>query len=453
MGDFVQQKIMPPVLKFVNTPAIQALKDGMVGTIPLIITGSIFLILGQLPVESWALAIRNAGLEALFLKAYGATFQINAIVAVTGIAYAYIKNAGFEPYSGCMVALGAFLTIQPNSMDVSNEAGEVVGTASGIINKTWTGGQGMVAAIIVGLLVGWGYSSILKKDIRIKMPEGVPEGVSNAFTALIPAILIITVTMILEGIASLGFGDDLISLIYTWIGIPLQGLSDSFGGIMVSVFLVHFLWFFGVHGATIVSGIMTGVWTANYLDNEEVFQSLISEFGSAAAAKSHFTIAEHPELHIVTQQFYDNMITITGSGCTIGIVLYCVFMAKSEQYKALGKIAVGPGIFNINEPILFGIPIVMNPIMAIPFIVAPLINCVLEYVAIATGICPPYKGILVPWTTPPIISGFFIGDWRTSVLQALCLAVSCVLYFPFIKYADKQALEAQAAGNDEDDDW
>jgi PTS system cellobiose-specific IIC component len=203
---------MPPVLKFVNTPAIQALKDGMVGTIPLIITGSIFLILGQLPVESWALAIRNAGLEALFLKAYGATFQINAIVAVTGIAYAYIKNAGFEAYSGCMVALGAFLTIQPNSMDVSNDAGEVVGTASGIINKTWTGGQGMVAAIIVGLLVGWGYSAILKKDIRIKMPEGVPEGVANAFTALIPAIIIITVTMVLEGIASLGAGDDLISL-------------------------------------------------------------------------------------------------------------------------------------------------------------------------------------------------------------------------------------------------
>jgi PTS system cellobiose-specific IIC component len=465
MGDFIQQKIMPPVLKFVNTPAIQALKDGMVGTIPLIITGSIFLILGQLPIESWATAVRNAGLEALFLKAYGATFQINAIVAVTGIAYAYIKNAGYEPYSGCMVALGSFLTIQPNSVaatisaiDGSDVPEDILATytasAGSVINKTWTGGQGMVAAIIVGLLVGWGYSSILKKDIRIKMPEGVPEGVANAFTALIPAIVIITITMIFEGIATLGFGDDLISLIYTWIGIPLQGLSDSFGGIMISVFLVHFLWFFGVHGATVVGGIMTGVWTANYLDNEEIFQKLIAEYGSAAAAKPHFTLAEHPELHVVTQQFYDNMITITGSGCTIGIVLYCMFLAKSEQYKALGRIAIGPAIFNINEPIIFGIPIVMNPVMVIPFIVSPLFNVAIEYLAISTGICPPYKGVLVPWTTPPVISGFFIGDWRTSILQFVCLAFSCVIYFPFIRYADKQALEAQAAaGNDEDDDW
>ncbi|MBR1633982.1 MAG: PTS sugar transporter subunit IIC [Lachnospiraceae bacterium] len=437
MGSWLNEKVMPQVMRFVNTPAIQALKDGMVGTIPLIITGSIFLILGQLPVEALAEAIRNAGLEELFLKAYGATFQINAIVAVTGIAYAYIKNAGYEPYSGCMVALGSFLTIQPNARDIFDESGEVIGTASSIIDKTWTGGQGMVAAIIVGLLVGWGYSAILRRDIRIRMPEGVPEGVANAFTALIPAMVIITVTMILEGIATLGFGDDLISLIYTWIGIPLQGLTDSYVGVLVATFLISFLWFFGVHGSSVVSGVLGGIWTANYLENEELFQA------------GNLTLDTG---HIVTQQFVDQFITVTGSGLTVGIAIYCLFFAKSEQFKTLGRLEIGPAIFNINEPILFGIPIVMNPILGVPFILVPMFSATIEYVAIATGLCPMYRGILVPWTTPPIISGFLVGDWRTAVLQLVIIVMSIIVYFPFIRIVDKQAVVAQETSTEDDDD-
>ncbi|MBR1628891.1 MAG: PTS sugar transporter subunit IIC, partial [Lachnospiraceae bacterium] len=159
--------------------------------------------------------------------------------------------------------------------------------------------------------------------------------------------------------------------------------------------------------------------------------------------------------HVVTQQFYENMITITGSGITIGIAIYCLFFAKSAQYKALGSIAIGPGVFNINEPIIFGIPIVMNPIAAVPFILVPMISCTLEYIAIYTGLCPMYRGIYVPWTTPPIISGFIIGGVRTAILQALVLVVSVVVYTPFMRILDKQALEAEqnAGSDDDDDDW
>ena len=437
MGDWVQQKFLPKMLAFVNSKPITAMKEGMIMTIPLIIAGSIFLILGQLPVQSWADALINIGLTPIFLKAYSSSFQINAIVAVCGIAYTYIKNEGYEPFGGAMVALASFLTISPASLDVTNEAGEVVGTASSVIIKDWTGGKGMIGSIIVGLLVGWGYSFILKKDIRIKMPAGVPEGVANAFTALIPAIVIVTISMIVEGVFEMGAGVTGMEWIYNTIGAPLQNLADSYAAIMLVAFLVHFLWFFGVHGATLISGIMTPMWTANYQENQSLFDAgnLSLETG-----------------HIVTQQFYENMITITGSGITLGIVLYCILFAKSEQYKALGRIAIGPAIFNINEPIIFGIPIVMNPQLVLPFILVPMISTTLEYVAIATGICPMYRGIVVPWTTPPIISGFFIGDWRTSILQALVLVVSVLVYMPFMRVADRQALAAQEAANDDDDD-
>ena len=445
MEQFVQDKIMPPVMKLVNTKAIQAMKDGMIYTIPLIIAGSIFLILGQLPVESMANAVSSVQigdmtLTDLFLKANGSSFSINAIIAVVAIAYMYIKNEGYEPLGGAFVALASFLMISPASITTVLDSGEEVVTGN-VIDKGWTGGKAMIGSIIVGLLVGLAYSAILKRDIRIKMPAGVPEGVSNAFTALIPAILILTGTMIIEGIIHIAAKQTGMELIYTVIGAPLQNLADSYVAIMIVAFLVHFLWFFGVHGATLISGIMTPMWTANYMENQALYDAgnLSLETG-----------------HIVTQQFYENMITITGSGITIGIAIYCLAFAKSAQYKALGGIAIGPAIFNINEPIIFGIPIVMNPIAAIPFILVPMISTTMEYIAIATGLCPMYRGIYVPWTTPPIISGILIGDWRTGVLQALVLVMSVAVYTPFMRILDKQAYENeqnQSSADDDDDDW
>ncbi len=428
MEEFVQKNIMPPVMKLVNTKAIQAMKDGMIYTIPLIITGSIFLILGQLPVQSAqdylnSVMIGDISLNSLFLKANASTFSINAIIAVVAIAYVYIKNEGYEPLGGAFVALGSFLLISPDTISTILDSGEEV-VAGGVINKGWTGGKAMIGSIIVGLLVGWAYSSILKRDIRIKMPDGVPEGVSNAFTALIPAIMIITGTLVLEGIFHAVASQTGMELIYTVIGAPLQNLSDTYGAIMLVAFLVHFLWFFGVHGATLISGIMTPMWTANYMENQALYDA------------GNLTLQTG---HIVTQQFYENMIT------TIGIAIYCLAFAKSSQYKAIGGIAIGPAIFNINEPIIFGIPIVMNPIAAVPFMLVPMISTTMEYVAIATGLCPMYRGIYVPWTTPPIISGFLIGDWRTAVLQALVLVMSVVVYTPFMRVLDKQAVD--------DDDW
>ena len=438
MSKYLNEKLIPKVMAFINTKAIQALKDGMVYSMPLLIVGSIFLILANFPIEAVANALAESGITDILNQAYGATFNISAMVAVIGISYNYVKSEGQEPLSGAIISLSIFLILMPSS--VTTESGEVVG---GVINKTWTAGQGMIGAIIIGLVVGYVYAWFLKRNIRIKMPAGVPAGVANAFSALIPAGVIITGATVLHGIFSMGFHTTVTEAIYKAIQTPLQGMTDSLGGAILMCFLVPFLWVFGVHGSTIVGGIMSGLLQANTLENQAILDS-----------GKELTIANGG--HIVTQQFLDQFINVTGAGLTIGMVIYMVAFARSKQLKTLGRLEMVPAIFNINEPILFGVPVVMNPILAVPFIAMPVISCVIQYFALATGICPLYSGILVPWTCPPIISGFLVGGWRSALLQVIIFILSFLVYLPFIRKVDGMNLKAEeAAANaaDDDEDW
>ena len=203
-----------------------------------------------------------------------------------------------------------------------------------------------------------------------------------------------------------------------------------------------FLWLFGVHGSTVVGGIMTGLLQANSLANQAIIDSGVE-----------LTVANGG--HIVTQQFYDQFINVTGAGITIGLVIYLFFFAKSQQLKTLGRVEIVPAMFGINEPILFGVPVVMNPMIAIPFVAMPIISCVIQYFALYLGICPLYGATQVPWTCPPIISGFLVGGWRSALLQVVIFVISFFVYLPFIKKIDKMNLvqEQNQAAEDEDEDW
>ena len=205
-------------------------------------------------------------------------------------------------------------------------------------------------------------------------------------------------------------------------------------------------------GEEAVRGIMGGIFQENQLENHAAFEAIGKDL-------SQWSV-NTPGVHIVTQQFIDLFSAITGSGITFGIVIYTLFFAKSAQLKALAKVEVVPALFNINEPFLFGVPICLNPFMAAPFILTPMIALFLEYMAISVGFIAPYTGVAVPWTTPPIISGFIVGASggtaiQTALLQAIILAISVVSYFPFMKIIDNQNLanEAAAANADDDDDW
>ena len=262
------------------------------------------------------------------------------------------------------------------------------------------------------------------------------------FSALIPGAVIVVGATIVHGICSMGFHTTAMETIYNMIQTPLQGMTDSIGGAVLMCFLTPFLWFFGVHGSTIVGGIMTGILQANSLENQALLDKGIE-----------LTVKNGG--HIVTMQFFDQFINVTGAGLTIGLVIYMFFMAKSKQMKTLGKLEMVPALFNINEPILFGLPVVMNPMLAFPFIAMPVISCILQYIALYTGLCPLYGATQIPWTCPPIISGFLIGGWRTALLQLAIFIISFFVYLPFAKRVDKLNLmkEAEAEKETEDEDW
>lgn len=419
MNEWINEKVLPPVLKFVNTKAITALRNGMLYTMPFTIVGSIFLLLANLPIESVAKWITDSGLVVYFNQAYGASFAIMSVFAVIGIAYSYVKTEGFEGLPAGMISLVVFiLFMSPDVTDL--DSGVTIGN---VINKDWTAGKGMITAIIVGLIVGWVYSWFLRHDIRIKLPEAVPENVANSFTALIPAAALITGAMFVYIFFDKVFKTTFFDFIYDVLQSPLQGVTDSLGGALVLGFLVPLFWFFGVHGSTIVGGIMGPILQANSLENTDILNS-----------GKELTVANGG--HIVTQQFLDQFLTVTGAGMTIGLVVYMVFFAKSAQFKQLGRLSIGPAIFNINEPIVFATPIVMNPIMALPFIITPVVSSVITYFALYTGLVPLFTAVQVPWTTPAIISGLLVGGWQAALLQVVVLTVGFFIYLPFARKMD-----------------
>lgn len=436
MNDYINKHILPPIMKFVSTRPIEALKNGMLYVMPFTIVGSIFLLLSNLPVESWANWMASTGMTPYWDVAYNASFAVMALFAVIGIAFSWVRAEGYEGLPAGLIAATCFLMVMRPSNPVTIDD-KVVATAQQMsqttfIDRDWLGGKGMIASIIIGLIVGAVYTWFLKKKITIKLPEQVPANVASSFTALIPAAVLITGFMLVYLFFDKVTNSTFTEWIYQVIQTPLQGLTDSFGGAVAIAFLVPFLWFFGVHGATIVGGIMGPLLQANGLANQKILDS-----GKA------LTIANGG--HIVTQQFMDQFTTVTGSGMTIGLVVFMFFFAKSAQWKTLGRLSIAPGAFNINEPILFAAPVVMNPILGIPFFLAPMLSAILTWVALRLGWIPLFHATQVPWTTPPIFSGFLVGGVRTAIWQALMLVMTFFVYLPFARKQD-QILYQQEQG-------
>ncbi|AGF55515.1 PTS system cellobiose-specific IIC component [Clostridium saccharoperbutylacetonicum] len=426
--DNINEKVIPMILKFVNLKGVIALKDGLMCTLPLTMAGSIFLLLACIPYQplnDWLSITLGAGWTDPLWKAFGATFNIIALMGTMGMAYTYTKNEGYEPLPAGIIACVVFvLTIRTS---ITTKGGETIGD---VIPMAWTGGKGMIAAIVIGLIVGAVYSWFMKKNIIIKMPEGVPQGVSSAFAALIPSVAIILGATVVYAIFNWGLQTTLVEWIYKVIQTPLQGMSDSMGGIIVIGFAMPFLWWFGVHGSTIVGGIVGSLLGSNALDNAAI-----------VASGKELTIANGA--HIVTSQFTDNFLTFTGCGITIGLVLSMLLAGKSAQSKTLGKLAIVPALFNINEPVLFGFPIVMNPFMFLPFVAVPTITAISTYLAIKVGFLHPFSGVSLPWTTPPIISGFILQGWKGALWQILIMAMATAIYFPFFKKQESINLKAE----------
>lgn len=429
------QKLMEKLIAFSNMKSVIALKDGFLLTMPITLAGSIFLLIANFPIPNWQEFVAgylganwNIGLK----QVSSSTFDILAIIAVLGISYTYAKNEKVNAISCSLLSLVSFLIITNTSV-VATESGEVV---TGVIPKAWVNGNGVIAAIIIGLIMPKIFCYFIKKRIIIKMPEGVPEGVSNAFAALIPGIFIMFISATAYHITKVVTNLSVTEVIFKVFQIPLQALSSSLGGGIIIIALMSLLFWAGLHGPNIVNGVVSSLLLANAMSNQDIINAGQELIGNDNAK-------------IVTKQVVENFCKFGGTGITLGLIIAVLLVAKSNQLRSISKMSLLAGLFNVNEPIIFGLPIVFNPLLLIPFIVVPVGAMIITYFSIYLGFMQPFGSLILPWTTPPFISGFLLGGIPGAIVQLVILAFSVAIYYPFVKAQDRLLVKEETAISNE----
>ncbi|MEK3972928.1 PTS cellobiose transporter subunit IIC [Bacillus sp. FSL M7-0558] len=427
---FLEEKVMPFAGKIAAQRHLQALRDGIVLTMPLIIVGSLFLILANLPIPGYSdfmASIFGAEWATKLSYPVNATFDIMALVATFGIAYRLAEKYAVDALSSGAIAVAAFLLATPYQVPFTPEGSTEAILVGGGIPVTLMGSKGLFVAMIIAMLSTEIYRFIVQRNIVIRMPDGVPPAVSKSFIALIPGFVVITLIWVARLLIEMTPFESIHNIITVLIGTPLSILGGSLGGSIVAIGVQMLLWACGIHGATIVGGVMGPIWLGAMDENRLAFQA-----GEVLP-------------NIFTAQFFEIFINVGGSGATLALVLTMILRARSKQMKQLGRLAIGPAIFNINEPIIFGMPIVMNPMLLIPFILTPIMMIITTYIGMSTGLVAKPAGIAVPWTMPPIISGYLATGGKISgaVMQLINLALSFALYYPFFRMWDKQKLKEE----------
>ncbi len=303
-------------------------------------------------------------------------------------------------------------------------------TFTGIPAKA-LGAEGLFTGMIVGILSAELLSKLSSIDgLKIHMPDNVPPGVARAFDVMIPAILSALI------VASIGFaaqtftGVYLNDLIAKYIQMPLQGVGASIWGLYVFTLLTQLFWSIGIHGNNMVGAVKTPLLTPLGNMNAQLVMD-----------------GKKPE-YIINPTFFAMINDMSGCGITLGLIIAFLIFGKREDNRTVAKLSLAPGLFNINETMTFGLPIVMNPIIIVPFILAPLLSSTIGYILTVIGFCPIlYVG--VPWTTPPLIGAFLAGGGSitAAITQGICLLAVTLLYIPFAlayeKYQNQQDAKAE----------
>ncbi|MFC0562098.1 PTS cellobiose transporter subunit IIC [Halalkalibacter alkalisediminis] len=425
---FLEKYFLPFAGKLAGQKHLQALRDGIILTMPLIIIGSLFLILGFLPIPGYADFMAGVFGDAWLTKLLypvDATFGMMALIASFGVAYRLAEKYGIDAITAGAISVSAFLLATPfEIMGTFGGAEEVVG---GVIPVALMGSQGLFVALLVAMFSTEIYRLIVQRNIVIKMPDGVPPAVAKSFVALIPGFAVIFSIWVLRLIVENTPFGSLHNVIGDLLFVPLSAVGGSLIGSIIAVMLVSLLWFAGIHGMNIVGGVMTPIWLSATDANRVAFQ------------------AGEEVPNIFTQQFFEVFVNMGGSGSTFALVLIMVAWSRSKQMKQLGKLSAGPGLFNINEPIIFGTPIVMNPLLIIPFFLTPVVVVITTYIGMSTGLVAKPVGIAIPWTTPPILSGFLAtgGSISGAVMQIINISIGLLIWLPFFKMWDSLKLKEE----------
>lgn len=416
---FMEKYLMPLSQKLAANKYLVALRDGLMLSMPLLIIGSIAVVIGDFPIQAFhdfmASIVGDVWYSWCWDMVNPATMGLVALFAIVGVSHSLANEEGVEPLPAVAISISAYFLLLEQMEDG--------GYATSCFESS-----GLFTAMITALIATKLYAVLLKKNVKIKMPSTVPGFVTRQFEALIPATIVVILFLIIRLIfAATPFGT-ITNFIVTVIQIPLTNIGTTLVGTLFITILNSILWFFGIHGTAVIDSFMGPLWYAARFANLEVFQ----------------TAADAVRPYIVTQDFANLIIFLGGTGNTVSLAAIMAFMCKSKRLKSLGKLSVLPGIFNVNEPVIFGLPLVLNPMMAIPFFIVPPVTVLISYAAMAIGLVPFPTGVTVPWTMPAPFSGWMMcNDIRGGILQIVVIIIGGLIYYPFIKSLDKQYLKEE----------
>ena len=444
MFDKLEKLLMPMSDVLSKNRVLIAIRDGFLIATPLLIVGSIFLLIANFPIPGWENfwnGVLGAGWEQWFKAVSRATFNCTGLLTCLGTGYAMAREFGGDKIQGAAVALVSYFIMMPTVLVAVNDDGKVVleGAFAGL-SFDYIGPDGIFMALVCSILCVLLFIWVYKKGWTIKMPKGVPPAVADSFAALVPSAVVMIVCFLVRILFEMTPFETVQGFVFTVLQTPMKGLGDTLGANALYSFMCTFLWFFGINGPAVMNSVY---FIGNVLTADQL---LAFEAG----------VPNEKLPYIFTNPFSNFFCNFGGGGSTLSLVICMLLFCKSERITKLGKLSIVPGIFGINEPIIFGLPIVLNPVIIVPFIVVPMMNLILSYLVVSWGIVPKTTGVNLPWTTPIGFSGWLsTGSWIASVWQFILLFLGCCIYYPFIKALDKTYLaeEAEMENTEEEDDF
>ena len=424
------EKMKPFFDKVARNKYLKAIKDGFISSMPIILFSSIFLLIAYVPNVFgfyWSKEI-----ETIIMKPYNYSMGILAIAVAATTTKHFTDTLNREmPANNQINSISTMICAICGFLILSSDALE------GGFASEFMGSKGLLTAFMTAFVVGGIYKFCIKRNITIKMPEQVPPAVSQSFNLLLPIMIVLAVTGVLNFIFNNITSDGIQVLIYNMIQAPLTSLGSSMGTIIVFVVVQQFLWVLGIHGPNTLNALRSVIFT----EQQNMNLAYVAAHGTAWGAP-------YP---INWGSINDAFGNTGGSGATLGLIIATFIVGKKNkaQYQ-ICKMSLAPGLFNINEPIIFGLPLVMNPMYIVPFILSPVVCNIIGWFCVCVIKIIPPVAYSVAWTTPGFLIPF-LGSGANNIMALVigfvCVGVSTLIYLPFVIASTKAALKAEGAEN------
>lgn len=419
MVDKLSKILMPVSEKMMGLKFIAAISETMQAVLPVILLGSFALLASSLDIGNYQKII---GMIPNFITICNAIFSVTvglfSLYVLILLPYMYGRKIELKEHIASIpVAIIVFLLFTPQ-------------VAEGIPME-WLGTKGLFSAIIIGIMVPRAIQAMLAKHIRIRLPKGIPPFVEDGFSILLPALFVMVPVGILGTVLNGTSLGSFHNIIYIVLQLPLKKIGLSLFGHTLIYALAALTMFCGIHAGTI-GYLIVPLAAAADLENLEAYHAG----------------AQLP--NIITQGFSN--LTLPGmAGCLLIPAIIMVLFCKSKRYKSLGKLSIIPAFFGIGEPVLFGVPVMLNPILLIPMIVTIIFNNILSYMVIALGIIGRFTGVYLPWTTPPILYPLLASSTpiAAAAFNMIEIVLDILIWMPFMRIMDKKAcMEEEQGGNE-----